>query len=558
MAKGKKKGSGPGRGRKNPPRDPETGRLLGKEAGGAAPVSSPAAPAPPKPSTPEMTPAGKTEMPEEIKKEISGFRKAMSERLKEMGETESGVQETVLDGLRNTAERLVQQNEDIFGKKGEKTVDQSAAYEIIEGVVALSEQAAAAKAVEQKRKILQRLKTYKAVVEKVIVGKDPRLSAISGKILEMIESIETPLSKESGMMASAKEKITDFAKKIPEKLARKIPLVGGLLGGYLQRRREKKEEEAAALSDLTQQISRAGRTSLYGKAGKGGFDSGGEGGVETEPPIPGTTPLSEIMSPESSGGGFGIDKQTNQNIQSIKNDLGSVLSHIKEIKEFVLGRFDPAQEETKAEEAKRENEDMLFDMMSSLKGDKRKIEKGGAAASTKSGGIMDMLMNALGGGAVSAELISALAGIALPVLSVLAAAAGGAAIGYMIYKNWIEPAQQKQQQAVEEALGSKEGFTQKELKTDKGESVYRTKDGFVSASQLEEKIKSAKTPEEKQALQDVKQEGPVKETYDAKTGLLVGGVKGVESGMSVEQMNVGAQVAQERAITDPSAVAFEG
>ena len=540
------------RGRSKEDLDPVTGKwkkgTSSKPSGASAPANTttvaPTATAP----APAAAPAGPTQLPEEVKKEISGFRKAMMDRLKEMGESESGVQEAVLDGLRDTAEQLVQKNADIFGQRGDKTVDQSAAYEIIKGIVDLGEQASATKTVEQKRKILQRLKTYKSVVQKVIVGKDPRLSVISGKILEMIENIEKPLQKESGMVAGAKEKITDFAKTIPERVARKIPLIGGLLGGFLQRRREKKEEEAESLSDLTQQISRAGRTTLYGKRGEFGAETDIP---EIEPPIPGGTPFSKMMTGQKDLENYGKPESfgvSNEHIKAIRMDLGSVLANIKDIKEFILGRFDPAEEETKAEEAKREQEDTLFDMIRSLKNGDEKIKggsiKGGSGIQKKGGGIVDTLINALGGGIVPTGLVSSLASIALPVIGVLAAAAGGAAIGYALYKNWLEPALDKAQADRERVLAKKVETKRTPILTDKGEAVYQIDEGVVgeeptimTKAEIESAMTTA-TPEIKEKLEATLKRGPLEKVVDTQTGLPVpGDVSQIfKSGESIEKL----------------------
>jgi len=565
MAKGKKKGSGPGRGRKNPPRDPKTGRLLGKTPeptpSGSTVVSAPEA-AKPAPKTAEMKPAGSTELPKEIEKDISGFRKAMTERLKELGETESGVQEAVLDGLRDTAERLVQENTDIFGKRGEKTVDQSAAYEVIEGVVALGEQAAAAKTVEQKRKILQRLKTYKSVVEKVIVGKDPRLSAISGKILEMIDNIEKPLSRESGMRAAAKEKITEFAKRVPERAAAKIPLIGGILSRSLQRRREKKEEEASALSDLTQQISRAGRSSLYGKRGEA------MGAIPSiEPPISGMSAVSDIMptptegvAPSASGVGFSIDNDTRKNIANI-------LIQVKDIKEFIIDRFDPAIEETKAEEAKREEEDRLFDLARKQKDKTGKIvegaEKKGILDSLLGlfdggiGGMMKQLTGALSG--IATTVASSLAGIALPALGVMAAAAGGAAAGYAIYKNWVEPAMEKTQAEREAVVAKKTETTRKTITTDTGEAAYSVdmmgESTVMTEREIKEKMATA-TPEEKEELEKALLRGPMQQIVDTESGLRADGFERFKSGETIEQFREREKADTEARKKDPGEYRF--
>ena len=371
MAKRGKKGTG--RGRRGAPIDPVTKRFIKTETTSTTTtVVNPSA-------EPAVVATGPTVTPETIREEISGFRKALLQTMKDLGADQSEIQDAVLDGLRETAEKLVAENEDIFGKRMEKTVEQSAAYEIFEGVVRLGESAAKAKTVSEKRKILQRLRTYKKVATKVFAGGDGKKTAISQKLLQMIETIEKPLAKESGKRAALKEGIQDYIKTIPERMAKKIPLIGGLLGGYLQRRREGKEEEAEALSSLTEEISRAGRSSLYGR--KGGDIGGIEAIPDITPPAPGLTPVSGLPR-----GVMGFGKG------SIET-LGAILTQVSDIKKILLDQFDPSEEELKKEEARREGEDIQNDMMSRIK----KMFGGGKTIDGKGGGGMgDLITSMLG------------------------------------------------------------------------------------------------------------------------------------------------------------------
>ena len=424
MAKKSKKG--PGRGRSASEKDPATGRFKTKTTSATTTTTTVTA-APPAPAA---APAGPTVTPEQITEEISGFRKALLQTMKDLGGEQSELQDAVLDGLRQTAEVLVSENENIFGKRYDKTVDQSAAYEILESVVRLGEMAVRAKTVQEKRKILQRLQTYKKVTNKVFGTGGGRESAIAGKILEMIAKIEKPLSKESGVKAAAKEKITDFAKKIPERLAAKIPLIGGILSRSLQRRRERKEEEAEALSTLTGEISQAGRTSLYGRRGGAEIEPSPSlmGGADTTPPIPGGTTVSKIRGGGKTNVGFGG--------KAVIDTLSSILLQVKDIKSILVDQYDPAQEELKKEEAKREAENAKAGMFGKLK-KMMGLGGGGAEVKKEGGGISGMIGSMLGGiKEYIPAVASTIAGFAPAVVGGLAAAApvagavlGGAAIG---------------------------------------------------------------------------------------------------------------------------------
>lgn len=417
MAKGRKKASG--RGRRGAAYDPATGRFLKTKTTSATTTTTTVTAAAP---TPAAVPTGPTVTPEQIKEEISGFRKALMQTMKDLEGSESEIQDAVLDGLRKTAEELVTQNEDIFGKRSEKTVEQSAAYEIFDAVVGLSEQAAKARTVEQKRKILQRLRTFKKVAQSVFKG-GGKQGEIANKLMEMIAKIEEPLMRETGMRAAAKEKIGDYLKELPEKMAAKIPLVGGMISRSLQRRREGKEEEAAALSTLTEEISRAGKTSLYGKGGGGsigptpsGMDAmeppilGASTGT-TEPPIPGGSTVAEMA-----GGGRGFNRQ-------VVTTLGAILANVIDIKKLMIDRYDPASEELKNEEARREAENSKKGMLARLKGLMSSSGKGkgeSKAASLMEALGIDKLMGDIGKSAIG----GAIGGMVGPALGALAAGLG--------------------------------------------------------------------------------------------------------------------------------------
>ena len=355
-------------------------------------------------------PTGPTTTPNQGQQQVSGFRKALMQTVQQMGGEQSEIQDALLDGLRKTAEEIVQQNRDIFGDKFEKTVDQSAAYEIFEKVVDLSEQAATARTVEQKRKILQRLQTFKRVAQNVF-GDGGKQAQVAQKLIEIIEKIEQPLLKETGVKAAAKEKITDIMRALPEKMAAKIPLVGGIISRSLKRRREKKEEEADALASITEEISRAGRTSLYGR-GRGGET--GIGPTPSEPPIEGGVPASEL----GVLGGGGMDR-------GATNTLGALLVAVQDIRRILLENYDPEDEELRQEEARREEEDRQSDMMNRMRGlfgARGGRPATGAAAGGEGGGLIKSILDFFGLGKLAnifGALGSTVGGIATRLGSML-------------------------------------------------------------------------------------------------------------------------------------------
>lgn len=420
MAKrGTKRTSGPGRGRRGAPIDPVTKRFIKTTTTTTTEVTPPSTPPAAVPVAPPII------TPETIKQEVSGFRKALIQVMQDLGADQSEVQDALLDGLRETAEKLVAENEKIFGKRSEKTVEQSAAYEVFEGVVRLGESAAKAKTVAEKRKILQRLRTYKRVAGKVFEGGDTKQKEISKKLLDMIESIEKPLSKESGRRAAIRESVSEYAKTIPERMARKIPLVGGLVGGYLQRRREKREEEAEALSSLTEEISRAGRSSLYGrKTDLGTIEPQSImpdiSSVPSEvSPIPGGTRVSEMTK----RGSLGFDRSSVQ-------ILSQLLSQVSDIKKLLFEQYDSRDKTLEEEEAKREKADESKDWLSRISGmfgRGRRSDGDGTRKPTESG-MVGNLMNLLGMGGIAktvTSIISTIGGVATSLGSIVGGIAAG-------------------------------------------------------------------------------------------------------------------------------------
>lgn len=549
MAKKSKKGSG--RGRSPSEKDPATGRFKSKTTSATTTTTTVTTAAP----APAAAPAGPTVTPEQITEEISGFRKALLQTMRDLGGEQSELQDAILDGLRQTAESLVSENEDIFGKRYDKTIDQSAAYEILEGVVRLGEMAVRAKTVQEKRKILQRLGTYKKVTDKVFGAGGGKESAIAGKIREMIAKIEKPLSKESGIKAAAKEKISDFAKKIPERLAAKIPLIGGILSRSLERRRERKEEEAEALSTLTGEISQAGRTSLYGRRGGTEIEPSPSlmAGADTTPPIPGGTPLSKIMGGGKTNVGFGG--------KAVIDTLSSILVQVKEIKSILVDQYDPAQEELKKEEAKREEEDKLADILKSIKGGKEAPKAGEKAGEeAKKGGIggaVEGILDSLSG--MGKTVASSLAGLALPALGVMAAAAGGAAIGYSLYKTWVEPAMDKAQSERNAVLAKKTETTRQAITTDTGEAVYSVDmmgdNTVMTESEIRGKLATA-SPEEKAELEKALNAGPMEKIVDTSTGIRTDAFGRFKSGESIEQFRQREKADTEARKSNPGAYRF--
>jgi hypothetical protein len=89
-------------------------------------------------------------------------------------------------------------------------------------------------------------------------------AAVTEKIDSAIKPVEEQLRKKASFAEFVRERVQEFRKTLPERLVSRIPVVGGLLGGFLRQRREAQEE----MSDYERQLLRRG---------SGGFGGGGRG-----------------------------------------------------------------------------------------------------------------------------------------------------------------------------------------------------------------------------------------------------------------------------------------
>jgi hypothetical protein len=119
-----------------------------------------------------------------------------------------------------------------------------------------------------------------------------------------------------------------------------------------------------------------------------------------EPPIPGGSTVAEITG---GGGGKGFNRQA-------VTTLGAILANVIDIKKLLIDRFDPAQEELKNEEAKREDENSKRGLLAKLKG---LMGGGGSKGKPESKSLMQSLgLDKLLGDAQSGAISGAAGGAA--------------------------------------------------------------------------------------------------------------------------------------------------
>ena len=92
-------------------------------------------------------------------------------------------------------------------------------------------------------------------------------AVLSANLDSVISPIQNELKRKASFRGFLKEKAEEFRKTLPERIASKIPVVGGVVSGFLRQRRESEEE----LQQFTRNLTRTGK----GGRGDGFADLGG-------------------------------------------------------------------------------------------------------------------------------------------------------------------------------------------------------------------------------------------------------------------------------------------
>lgn len=214
----------------------------------------------------------------------------------------------------------------------------AAARVLFTEVVSLSEESLEAGR-EEAAKIYQKLKFIRELAAKTQGAQSP----LAKELERSIAPIEEQLKKRTTFQAFVREKAETFKKTLPERLAAKIPIVGGFLGEFLQQKREGKEELERFSGGLQKDISRAG------KRGFAGLDFDGFG-------------KRSVGSPSSVSGMFGRVGTTGTAASAIpgllaeKPDtlLGGIYAEVRKIREILVDRFEPSTDELKSRESELE------------------------------------------------------------------------------------------------------------------------------------------------------------------------------------------------------------
>ena len=270
-------------------------------------------------------------------------------------------------GVRSTVEDYIRENRDKFNQDDPAG---AAAYELMEETVKLSEESLDASHEEAKR-IYAELNFIRELAKKTQGDQ----GEIAKKLQDIIAPIEAQLKKKSSFKAFLTEKASDFKKTIPERIASKIPVVGGILGDFLQQKRISREKMELYTGGLQKQISRRGKRGEgldIGVQKRQGFsDIGGTPAAN----IPGM--LAGTASPQSSSPVTGTN-----------STLGELLKEVSEIRKLLQNKFAPESDTSDTLELqKRESELEGLGAEKSIKGEAK-----------KGGGMLSSLRNMLGMG----------------------------------------------------------------------------------------------------------------------------------------------------------------
>ena len=305
-----------------------------------------------------------------------GFLQALISQRKSMGIETSELENYVIgtadkQGVRSVVERFISENRQKFDQDDPAG---AAAYQLMKEAVVLSEGSLKA-STEDAKLIYARLKFIRELAKKT----EGEQSAIAAKLDEIIKPVEDQLKKRTSFGEFLKEKAETFKKTLPERLAAKIPVIGGLLSGFLKERRETQEDIEKYSGSLQEQISRRGR-----KTGELDIDEMGGGGRGGMAGRLGATPASDIPGLDLGGAGKGIP-----------STLGAIYKEVTKIRTLIEGKFSPTESDA-----------------SELKARELELEgKAGGGKATEA--AVKMVMGDKGGGGFMSSLMSNLLGSAL-------------------------------------------------------------------------------------------------------------------------------------------------
>jgi len=264
------------------------------------------------------------------------FLQAILNERKALGIETSELEEYVVgtaqkQGMRSLVETFISENREQFNQDDPAG---AAAYELMKEAVVLSESSMKA-SFDDAKKIYAQLQ----FIRKVAANAKGKNSALAKQMEDIIAPVEAQLKKRTSFAAFIKDKAESFKKTLPERLAAKVPVVGGLLSGFLRDKREAQESIERLSGRIQENVSRGGQrgTDLdiddVGSPRRGG----GTG-------MMGGTRASDIPGLDVGGAGKGIP-----------STLGAIYKEVTKIRSIIESKFAPVESDS-AEVIAREAE----------------------------------------------------------------------------------------------------------------------------------------------------------------------------------------------------------
>jgi hypothetical protein len=219
---------------------------------------------------------------------------------------DGGTKEIIERGIRDKAQEFVDRNAEMFDPN---RMTGLAGRELLETAVTLSERAIEANTSSEASSILVKLKSIQDIAQKSTGAES---YAVAMKIEELIKPVVENLKKRASFSSKISERLSETLQSIPERLAAKIPVIGGLLSGALREKRESTELQKQFTGRLTREISergsrtRGGRLEFGGSLGERYRRATGGGGMESSIPFPRSilTPRTRARMGGEQGAGF--------------------------------------------------------------------------------------------------------------------------------------------------------------------------------------------------------------------------------------------------------------
>jgi hypothetical protein len=326
------------------------------------------------------------------------FLQAMLNERKAMGIETSELEEYVVgtaqkQGMRSLVETFISENREQFNQDDPAG---AAAYELMKEAVVLSESSMKA-SFDDAKKIYAQLQ----FIRKVAANAKGKNAALAKQMEDIIAPVEAQLKKRTSFAAFIKDKAESFKKTLPERLAAKVPVVGGLLSGFLRDKREAQESIERLSGRIQENVSRGGQRGTDLDIDDVGSPRRGSGTG-----MMGGTRASDIPGLDVGGAGKGIP-----------STLGAIYKEVTKIRSIIESKFAPVESDSAeviAREAELEGNHVVGGKISK---DAAKMVMGESGG----GGFLSSLLSNLLGSGFGGFLASGLAALGPMIMGAIGA-----------------------------------------------------------------------------------------------------------------------------------------